>query len=123
MPHDFVLSAASIEALPHCDMCVFENAATKNVKWPRSDNQLRETQNAFKSKFKLPGSVGAIDSSVIRIKMPLPSLTGGESDCYWSFRGHCAIMLLAVVSADMLFIYANAGAPGNLGDAGLRVES
>jgi hypothetical protein len=28
-------------------------------------------------------------------------------------------MLLAVVSADMLFTYVNAGAPGNLGDAGL----
>jgi hypothetical protein len=80
MPHNSISQCCihrGIAALRHV---FFANAATKNVKCPRSSNQLLETQNAFKSRFKLPGCVGAIDGSVIPIKKPPPSLIGGDSD-------------------------------------------
>jgi hypothetical protein len=123
LPHNSISQCCihrGVAVLRHVFMV---NADKKNVNRPRSSPQLLETQNAFKSKFKLPGCVGTIDGSVIPIRKPPPRLTGGDSDCYWNYHGHCAIMLLAVVNSDMLFTYVNAGAPGNLGDAGLYSAS
>jgi hypothetical protein len=98
LPHNSISQCCIHRGVAVLRYVFMVNAATKNVKWPRSSAQLLQTQSAFKSKFKLPGCVGAIDGSVIPIKKPPASLTGGDSDCYWNYHGHCAIMLLAVAN-------------------------
>jgi hypothetical protein len=73
----------------------------------------------FQAAYQLPGVAGAINGTVICMQKPPAKLSGCDSVEYWNYKGHCAMLLLAVVDQALLFTYINTGAPGNIGDAGL----
>jgi DDE superfamily endonuclease len=89
----------------------------KAIQWLKEAASLSDVCARFERDYKLPGCCGAIDGCVIPMK-PTSKQAGGDSDCYWNYKGHPASLLLAVVDSDMCFTYINAGAPGNISDAG-----
>ena len=99
------------------------NSGTNNIRWPRSAAAQVAVMDEFKAEFRLPGCIGAIDGSLIPMKKPPSKYTGGDSDSFWCWKGHCGILLLAVVDARCRFQYINVGAPGTVGDAGLYAQS
>jgi hypothetical protein len=50
---------------------------------------------------------------------PTSKQAGGNSDAYWVHKGGICNLLLAIVDAKCLCLYANAGLPGSVGDMGL----
>ena len=70
--------------------------------------------NDFSTKWNHPCCLGAIDGKHIEILKPPNS----GSD-YFNYKKYCSIVLLAVVDADMKFIYVDVGSPGKCSDGGI----
>jgi len=58
--------------------------------------------------------VGAMDGKHFRIDPPLSS-----GSLYYNYKGFCSIVLLAVVDAQLRFIYADVGTNGRISDGGI----
>ena len=98
---------------------LIQDPATKEVRFPTEEHEVRAVMAGFKNKYGLPCIIGAIDGSLIRMLKPTRAQAGGDTDAYWCYKGHIASLLLSIVDSDGLFLYASAGAPGAMGDAGL----
>jgi hypothetical protein len=98
---------------------LFESLDTGLVKWPTQPDSLQRVCSGFEAKFKLSGCAGAIDGSLICMKKPKRSATGGDADAYFGYKGFVSHLLFAVVDSNKMFTYVNAGAPGCVGDSGL----
>ena len=72
----------------------------------------------FRSKFGVPCVFGAIDGSLIPMSKSSRDQTGGGRDAYWCYKGHIALLLLSIADVNGFFLYARAGVPASMGDAG-----
>lgn len=93
--------------------------ATKNINWPKQEHEQKAVMAGFKDKYKLPGCLGTIDGSLIPQRKPTKKQANQDTDSYYGYKGGIASLLLAVCDADMRLLYASAGAPACVGDAGL----
>ena len=81
------------------------------VKFP-TGALLDETIAKFESLSRLKMCGGAVDGTFMRIRKPTE-----WADSYWCYMNLCAILVLAVVDADGIFTFVDAGRAGSLGDA------
>lgn len=79
------------------------------IKWPTN---LESTRQSFQRIAGIPGVVGAIDCSDIRIKAPLAN----KAD-YFNRKKFYSIKIQAVVNADKMFMDVHVGEPGSLHDS------
>ena len=98
---------------------LIQDPLTKEIKFPSTEAEVRGVMQGFSEKYGLPCVLGAIDGSLIPMRKPTREQTGGDRDAYWCYKGHIASLLLSIVDVNGLFLYASAGAPGCMGDAGL----
>lgn len=75
-------------------------------------------QKSSKEKWNYPCCIGAIDGKHVAIQQP--SSSGSE---FFNYKHFFSVLLLALVDANYKFIYANVGASGRAGDAGVYNES
>ncbi|XP_017482472.1 PREDICTED: putative nuclease HARBI1, partial [Rhagoletis zephyria] len=71
-----------------------------------------DTKRKFKEKSGIPGVIGAIDCTHIRIKAPKEN-----KECYFDRKHSYSLVLQAVVDADKRFTDVNCGEPGSLHDS------
>jgi DDE superfamily endonuclease len=93
---------------------IFEGLKDEYLRIPQSSNEWQEIADAFYEKWNFPLCLGAIDGKHISIIKPPAS--GSE---YFNYKKFCSIVLLAVVDADMKFIYVDVGSPGKCSDGGI----
>lgn len=82
------------------------------IVFPITDQQIKETCDAFFDKYSYPMCVGAIDGTHINVEPPI----GQETD-YFNYKKFHSIILLAVVDSTTKFTYINIGAPGRCNDS------
>ena len=64
--------------------------------------------------WQFPHSIAAIDGKHVAIKRPI----GGGSE-FWNFKGFHSIVLMAMVTYDYKFLFANVGCQGRISDGGV----
>lgn len=79
------------------------------ISWPQNPQQ---NCPKFEERRRIPGIVGAIDCTHIRIKAPKE-----HKQDFFNRKKHYSINLQAVVNADMMFIDVYCGLPGSLHDS------
>jgi hypothetical protein len=99
------------------------NANTKNILWPKEDDEQVCVMDRFKKRCQLPGCIGAVDGSLIPQRKSTKEQANQDSDSYYGYKGGIASLLLAVCVADMKFTYVNAGASACVKDASLFSRS
>jgi hypothetical protein len=119
MPHNSIAVVCLHPTVRVLRTVFVEDPATKNMRWPKTDEDQKRVMDGFKRACKIPGCLGAIDGSLIPMRKPTKEAANQDSDSYYGYKGFIASLLLAVCDADMLFTYINAGAPACVGDAGL----
>ena len=117
MPHNSVSVCCIKRGVSAIVQALYRDANV--IRWPRASSDLAATCRKFEFEHRLRGCCGAIDGTTIPMRKPTREKAGGDSDCYWNYKGHAASLLLAVVDCDLCFTYINAGSPENIGDAGL----
>jgi hypothetical protein len=63
----------------------FEDAQTKIIRFPRSEEGLKKLAQGFEAKHKLRGVIGSIDGTAIPQKKPTKDEAGGDTNCNTSF--------------------------------------
>lgn len=94
-----------------CDVMV-DLYFNRLVKFPITNQEIKETIDAFNDKYSYPMCIGSIDGTHISIEPP-----SGEETDYFNYKKHHSVIVLAVVNADLKFTYINVGAPGRCNDA------
>ncbi|XP_036318780.1 putative nuclease HARBI1 isoform X1 [Rhagoletis pomonella] len=80
------------------------------IKWPEG-TMAKEIQKKFQAKSGIPGVIGVIDCTHIRIKTPRVN-----KENYLNRKNQYSLVLQAVVDADKRFIDITCGEPGSLND-------
>jgi hypothetical protein len=119
MPHNSISEIVLHPTVRALRRVLFEEEATKNIRWPKEAEDQRRVMQGFRNRFQLPGCIGAIDGSIIPQRKPTKVQANQDTDSYYGYKGGIASLLLAVCDADMRLLYVNAGAPACVGDAGL----
>ena len=85
--------------------------AKKFVRWP-SIEELVNDEKEFRKFANIPGAIGALDGSLIKIK----ALDISQRD-YLDRHNNHSVNLIAICNSDMKFIFINAGFPGSAQDS------
>lgn len=80
--------------------------------------ELLGVEAGFRSLAGMRGCIGAVDGSFFHINQP-----SGWGEAYWCYKHIYAILLLAIVDANMVFRWIHAGGPGSVGDASVWNKS
>ncbi|CAF3219914.1 unnamed protein product [Rotaria sp. Silwood2] len=88
------------------------------IKFPATDEEIKNTVNGFLDKYNYLMCLGALDGTHISIKPPL----GLESD-YYNYKKFHSIVMLAVVDSNLHLTYVNVGAPGRCNNASVYARS
>lgn len=84
------------------------------IKLPRTPEGWMEQINAYDHRWQYPACVGALDGKHVKIKEPcLAGLT------YYNYKGFHSIVLMGLVKANYMFLYADVGAEGAMADGGV----
>lgn len=81
---------------------------------PSTTSEWKEVANGFYSLWNFPNCGGAVDGKHIAIMKPPNS-----GSYFYNYKGYFSIVLLAVVDANLEFIYANVGQNGRISDGGV----
>jgi hypothetical protein len=82
------------------------------IKFPVGE-ELIDVRTKFESLCAMPGCVGALDGTFMKIIKPSERFF----DAYYCYKGYPAIIVLACVDADGIFNYVQSGAAGSNGDS------
>ena len=86
----------------------------KNLKLPNTTAEWVQVGEGFYMECDFPNCIGAIDGKHFKIKKPQDS-----GSIYFNYKHSFSILMLALVDANMKFLYVDVGAPGHCSDAGL----
>lgn len=81
---------------------------------PSCDVEWKVVANDFGQRWNFYNYVGAIDDKYVRID---PSLKSGS--LYYNYKEYFSVVLLAVVDAQLRFIYVDVGANDRISDSGI----
>ncbi|GFY39518.1 protein ALP1-like [Trichonephila inaurata madagascariensis] len=88
------------------------------IQVPESENEWKMVAEEFWAKWNFPLCLGAMDRKHIRIKPPPHS-----GATYRNYKGFFSIVLLAVVVANLKFLYVDVGTNGRVSDRGVWGKS
>ncbi|KYN00337.1 hypothetical protein ALC62_08828 [Cyphomyrmex costatus] len=80
-----------------------------------SENEWRAIANHFGERWNFHHVIGAMDGKHCVIDPPLKS-----GSMYYNYKGDYSVVLLALVDADLRFIYVDVGANGRVSDSGVQ---
>ena len=110
LANKYFISKSAVHGMVHNIVRVLCNRIVDNaIKFP-TGVMLDDTIAKFEAMSRLRNCAGAVDGTFM--KMPKPTEWG---DTYWCYKNYCAITVLAVVDADNIFTYVDAGRAGSLG--------
>lgn len=85
---------------------------------PETSEEWLDVAHRFERRWNFNHCVGAIDGKHIAIRKPPDS-----GSLYYNYKKFFSIILMAVVNADLRFMYVNVGTEGRVGDAALFRDS
>ena len=85
---------------------------------PQTEEQWRSVAAEYQKLWQFPHCIGALDGKHIAIKAP-----AGQGSTFYNYKHFHSIILLALVDANLKFLYVDVGANGRAGDAGVFRES
>ncbi|KFM78999.1 hypothetical protein X975_00232, partial [Stegodyphus mimosarum] len=80
--------------------------------------QWLEIERNFYKLWNFPMCVGAMDGKHVKISPPPKS-----GSLYYNYKGDFSIVLLALVDADLKFLYVDIGTNGRVSDGGVWAKS
>ena len=96
---------------------LWEKLSTTYMKMPQTEEWLTIAAN-FEERWDFPHCIGAIDGKHVLMKAPWNS-----GSLYFNNKGSYSIVLLALVDANLKFIYIDVGAYGRNSDGGIFKHS
>lgn len=98
------------------DVCKAIITVLKNeyVRVPQCEEEWKNVANDYGERWNFHQCLGAMDGKHFQIDPPLSS-----GSLYWNYKGYNSIVLLAVVDAQLRFIYVDIGTNGRISDLGL----
>ena len=112
LANEYCLGVSTVHLIVHEVVDVLLNVVLKDSIVFPTGQKLEETMAKFEAKSHLKMCAGSLDGTFMKIRKPHQ-----WGDAYWCYKNYCAITILAVVDADGLFTYVDAGRAGSLGDA------
>lgn len=88
------------------------------LRFPTSEDEWRVVAHEFGEKWNFYNCVGAMDGKHVKIDCPLKS-----GSLYYNYKDEFSIVLLAVVDANLTFIYIDVGINGRISDSGVWNKS
>ncbi|KAK6172139.1 hypothetical protein SNE40_015867 [Patella caerulea] len=104
--------------IPEVCQAIYDALHEDYVKVPNTEEEWRQIQDDFMSKWQFPNCIGALDGKHVAIKAP-----NNSGSVYFNYKKYFSIILLALVDANCSFIYVDVGANGRAGDAGVYASS
>ena len=112
LANEYCVGATTVHRAVHEVVRVIcETIVHDAVKFPTGE-KLIQVMEKFEQMALLKMCAGALDGTFMKIRKPEE-----WGNAFWCYKNHCAIMLLAVVDADGLFTFVDAGRAGSMGDA------
>lgn len=84
------------------------------LQMPCTPEEWRNVATEFEKKWHFPNCLGALDGKHIVIRAPAAS-----GSYYYNYKGTHSIVLMAVVDANYVFLYADVGTNGRVSDGGV----
>lgn len=85
---------------------------------PKTEKEWKEIANEFFKLWNFPLCIGALDGKHIKITPP-----PGSGSTFFNYKGEFSIVLLALVDANLRFIYVDVGTNGRISDGGVWGKS
>ncbi|KAK3908909.1 Protein ALP1-like [Frankliniella fusca] len=85
-----------------------------NLKFPANKDEWRAVALEYEDKWNFAHCIGALDGKHFKIDPPLRS-----GSLYYNYKEFFSIVLLALVDANMRFIYVDVGTNGRISDTGI----
>ena len=85
---------------------------------PTTPEEWRKKSDEFFKKWNFPHACGALDGKHIGLKCPDKS--GSQ---YYNYKGFYSVVLMTLVDANYMFIWADVGSPGSASDAHIYYSS
>jgi hypothetical protein len=123
MPHNSISVYCLHPVVDALHTVFFEQEQNRNIRFPKTPEAQLAVMRGFRTRFSLPGCLGALDESLIQQRKPTSAQANQDTDSYYSYKGNISSLLLAVCDADLRLLYVSAGAPACVGDAGLYSRS
>ncbi|CAN7946872.1 unnamed protein product, partial [Ixodes pacificus] len=98
------------------EVCIamYEVLAPDFIKLPSTPGEWRQVARGFEELWQFPHCLGALDGKHVAICPPL-----GTGAMYRNYKGTFSIVLMALVDADLKFLYADVGRNGRMNDSGV----
>lgn len=125
---DYIYTIGEMCGIAKATVCTIVNETCKAIVdtlwddhvekfFPKSENDFRQSMEAFGKEWQFPYAFAAADGSHLPIKCP----PGGAQAMkqYFNFKGFYSIVLMALVDAQYRFVWVSVGAPGNTHDSTL----
>lgn len=84
------------------------------LKVPSTEEEWKHISTRFEERWNFPHCIGALDGKHVNI---LPPPNSGSH--YYNYKGFNSIVLMALVDADLKFIYIDVGTNGRVSDGGV----
>jgi DDE superfamily endonuclease len=122
-PHNSICALILRPTMKAILRALYFDPRTKVVRFPSTEEEMLAVMADFHRLHNMPGCIGAIDGTLILMKKPTTQQAGGDADAYWCYKGGICNLCVVIVDANGLILYANAGSPGSVGDAGVFSRS
>ncbi|KAE8739193.1 hypothetical protein FOCC_FOCC015316 [Frankliniella occidentalis] len=84
------------------------------LKFPQSEEEWKVVAQDYEDRWNFPNCIGAMDGKHVTISPPLKS-----GSMYYNYKKDFSIVLMAVVDAQLRFIYVDVGTNGRASDRGI----
>lgn len=88
--------------------------APDHMRFPSSEEEWKVVAQDFEDRWNFPHCIGAMDGKHIAISPPLQS-----GSMYYNFHEFFSIVLMAVVDAQLRFVFVDVGTNGRASDRGI----
>lgn len=102
------------QTIPEVCTAIYDVLKDTYLKCPQTKDDWLLIAKQFNDNWQFPNLCGAIDGKHIRIVPPI-----GAGSHYFNYKGFHSIVLMAVVDADLKFIYVDVGTNGRISDGGI----
>ncbi|CAN7937555.1 unnamed protein product, partial [Ixodes hexagonus] len=95
-------------------LAIYEVLAPDFIKLPSTPGEWKRVARGFEELWQFPHCLGALDGKHVTICPPM-----GTGAMYRNYKGTFSIVLMALVDADLKFLYADVGRNGRMNDSGV----